>query len=367
MNPVKIVSTNPFHKVKQIVIYLGNTCNFDCLYCDRGYIESLGGQNLGNSTSQEMREFVEWAETQPNEIQRISFHGGEPLLFIKRMEEVMQWLYPIAKRNNWKVTLTTNGSLVKECEWFFQKYKDILYATVSYDFMYQKQNREDFDVYKMAEVLNETCEQWQWQFVLPIDDPSSFSFENIKEIVNTCYKTKCRVVNIIPLRHERGKHKFNVIIDQVNLPQFLDAFIQFIQILYIKKLTVFIDGCYVDIDKAYFSEHSKLILSPDGYIYPEFDFLEYKTENARIGDWKNKQVWKNQGDVGRVHDSCMSCEKRPSCGLKYLYHLFDILPKGSCKEFYTYMDYAIMHNAKLNEKKSILHWVGIKEDFKINT
>jgi hypothetical protein len=25
-----------------------------------------------------------------------------------------------------------------------------------------------------------------------------------------------------------------------------------------------------------------------------------------------------------------------------------------------------MHNAKLNEKKSVLEWVGVKEDFKIN-
>ena len=365
LNPVRIVN-NDLSKIKLVVLYLGNTCNFDCVYCDRGYIEKLGGQNLNTKTLLEMKEFLEWAETQPNDIQRVSFHGGEPLLFIKRMEQVMEWLYPIAKRNNWKVTLTTNGSLVKECEWFFEKYKDVLYATVSYDFMYQEQNRDKFDVYEMAEVLNRTCDQWQWQFVLPIDDPKAFSFDNVKEIVNTCYKTNCRVINIIPLRHKRGKDKFDVIIDRLHLPQFLEAFLQFIQILYIKKLRVFIDGCYTDVDKAYFAEHNKLILSPDGFIYPEFDFLEYKIENARIGDWKNKQIWRNQGDAGRIPDSCMSCSKRPSCGLKYLYRLFDTIPQGSCKEFYTYMDYAIMHNAKLSEKKSVLEWVGIKEDFEIN-
>jgi hypothetical protein len=49
-----------------------------------------------------------------------------------------------------------------------------------------------------------------------------------------------------------------------------------------------------------------------------------------------------------------------------LYKLFDVQPAGKCKEFYTYMDYAIMHNAKLNQKKSVLEWVGIKEDFDIN-
>jgi hypothetical protein len=30
------------------------------------------------------------------------------------------------------------------------------------------------------------------------------------------------------------------------------------------------------------------------------------------------------------------------------------------------MDYVIMHNAKLNQKKTVLEWVGIKEDFDIN-
>jgi len=312
-----------------------------------------------------MQQFFEWVDTQPNEILRVAFHGGEPLLFIKRMEEIMLWLAPIAKKHGWKLSITTNGSLVKQCEEFFQKYKGILHATVSYDFMFQEQNREAFDVVEMANVLNECCEQWKWQVVVPIDDPKSFSFEYIQKLVSVCYKTKCTVVNLIPLRHKRGKDKFDVIIDRVNLPQFLDAFLQFIQILYVKRITVFIDGCYSEVDKAYFSEHNKLILSPDGFMYPEFDFLEYKTVNARIGDWKTRQVWKNQGDEGRIHDSCMKCDKRPSCGLKYLYKMFDVPPGNSCREFYTYMDYAIMHNARLNERKNILEWVGIKEDFEV--
>lgn len=365
MIPIKTISPRPLDKVKQIVIYLGNTCNFDCVYCDRGYIESIGGQNLGKSTSEEMREFIEWAESQPNELERMSFHGGEPFLFIKRMEDIMLWLYPMAKKNNWEITITTNGSLIKECESFFEKYKDVLYVTVSYDFIYQKLNREEFDVYEMANVLNTTCKNWQWQFVLPIDDPSSFSFDTIKDIVNTCYKTNCRVINIIPLRHKRGKDKFEVIIDRIDLSQFLDAFLQFLQILYIKKISVYIDGNYFHLDKAYFTEHHKLILSPDGYIYPEFDFLEFKIEHGRIGNWRNKQIWKNQGDQNRIYDSCMNCEKRPSCGLKYLYYLFEVLPGNNCKQFYTYIDYAIMHNAKLIQQKNLLHWIGIKEDFEI--
>ena len=306
-----------------------------------------------------MLEFFSWVASTPNQIERVSFHGGEPLLFIKRMDEIMEWLQPLAKQNKWKLSFTSNGSLVKENEWFFEKYSGIFAATISFDFMFQQLNRELFDVDAMADVLNKHCDHWLWQFVLPIDHPAAFSLDLVENIVYWCYKTNCRVVNVIPLRHKRGKDKFDVIIDRLDLKQFLGGFIEFIQILYIKKLTVFIDGNYDRIDKAYFGEHQKAVLSPDGYLYPEFDFLEYKVEDSRIGNWRTKELWQNKGDEGRIPDSCLGCEKRPSCGLKYLYHLFDETPKGSCKEFYTYVDYAIMHNAKLQEQKTLLHHIGI--------
>lgn len=313
-----------------------------------------------------MESFFEWVSETPNSLERVSFHGGEPMLFVKRMDEIMQWLYPLAKKNGWTITITTNGSLIKENEWFFEKYGDVFYATVSYDFNYQEQNREAFDVKAMADVLNKHCTAWQWQFVLPIDDPAAFSFDTIKSVVTTCYATGCRLVNVIPLRHKRGKDKFDVIIDRLDLKQFFGAFLQFIQVLYLKGLTVYIDGNYTAIDKAYFSEHQKAILSPDGYMYPEFEFLEYKIDDARIGDWKNKVFWKNKGDAGMIPDSCNGCSKQPSCGLKYLYHMFNETPAGKCKEFYTYLDYAIFHNAKLNEKKTLLEHIGI-EQVRINT
>ena len=356
---------NDLHGIKLLTIYLGNACNFNCEYCDRDYIKSLGGQAVNATTADEMREFFEWVVTQPNQIERVSFHGGEPLKFVKKIDQIMEWLYPLAKEFGWKISLTTNGSKVKEQEWLFEKYSGIFAATVSFDFMFQAMNREVFDVGAMAEVLNKHCDHWLWQYVLPIDHPAAFSFDNLKNVVHWCYLTGCKVVNIIPLRHKRGKDKFEVIVDRIDLKQFFEAFLQFIQILYIKKLTVFIDGNYERIDKAYFGEHQKAVLSPDGYLYPEFDFLEYKIEDARIGNWRTREIWKNQGDEGRVPDSCMGCEKRPSCGLKYLYHLFDETPQGSCKEFYTYLDWATMHNNAMRKEKTLLHHIGF-EDVEIN-
>jgi MoaA/NifB/PqqE/SkfB family radical SAM enzyme len=365
MKIVHLVKNNSFENLKSIVIYLGDNCNFNCTYCDRDYINTIGGQKLNKKQSEQIKDFFEWCSEQKNQIKFVSFHGGEPFLFIKQMEEIMVWLYPMVKKNNWKIGITTNGSLIKKFEDFFIRYGDMLHITFSYDFMYQEKNRENLDIYSSTEIINKYCSSWQWQFVLPINEPSAFSFDNIKSIVNTCYKTNCRTVNIVPLRHKRGKEKFDVIIDEIDLPQFLEAFIQFIQILYIKKINVFIDGCYESIDKSYFSGHSKLILSPDGFIYPEFDFLEYKVESSRIGNWKNKQIWKDTGDSKKVYEICETCEKKPSCGLKYLYHLFEKNPKGNCKKFYTYMDYVIFHNHKIKEKKNLVHWIGITEDFEI--
>lgn len=365
MKTVTLVKHNPLENIKNVVIYLGDECNFNCTYCDRDYIRNIGGQKLDIKSLDPLKEFFQWILKYDNKIEFVSFHGGEPLVHIKRMEEIMSWLYPMAKSNNWKIGITTNGSLIEKFEKFFQKYGDILYITFSYDFIFQEKNRERLDVISCAKIINKYCSSWQWQFVLPVGDPSAFSFESIKNIVNTCYLTNCRNINIIPLRHERGKEKFNVIIDKIDLVQFLDAFIQFIQILYVKKINIFIDGCYTSIDKSYFSGHSKLILSPDGFIYPEFDFLEYKVENSRIGNWKNKQIWEKGDNFGKIYEDCITCEKNSSCGLKYLYYLFETKPEGNCKKFYTYMDYVIFHNAKMKEKKSLLEWIGIKTDFEI--
>ena len=160
---------------------------------------------------------------------------------------------------------------------------------------------------------------------------------------------------------------YNVIIDKINLPQFLDAFREFVQILYIKKLNVFIDGQYHNIDKAYFNGHSKLILAPNGFIYPEFDFLEYKTDYARIGKWDNSEpkIWDSEGDDDKIRKDCLECPSRASCGLKYLYFLFDVKPEGSCVQFYQIIDFVTLHLTQLKTHKNLLELVGISENFEI--
>ena len=68
--------------VNTISIYLGDTCNFNCQYCDRDYIKSLGGQNMSKQYIQKLKTFFEWAFNQPNRVDRIALHGGEPFLCV---------------------------------------------------------------------------------------------------------------------------------------------------------------------------------------------------------------------------------------------------------------------------------------------
>jgi organic radical activating enzyme len=211
-------------KVEILTIYLGNKCNFDCNYCDRGYIKSIGNQATSRGVADEMYEFFEWMAGQHNHVQYVSLHGGEPLLFARRIDQIMEWLAPMAEEAGWKIGITTNGSLVKKHEWLFEKWSGHIRATVSYDFMFQEENRDYLDVNEMADVLNKHSPEWKWQTVIPISDPRCFSFEAIKNIVNTCYSTGCRTINVIPLRHHRGKDKFDVLIDNIDLEQFLGAF-----------------------------------------------------------------------------------------------------------------------------------------------
>lgn len=347
--------------VETLIIYLDNKCNFNCTYCDRDYVAKVNKQSL--NIDDDLRRFI--TNFDKRDI-TISFHGGEPLLFAKKIDSIVEWLLPIAKERNWKIGMTSNGSLVKKNEWLFIKYPKVFSLTISYDFLHQAENRKSFDVIEMSRVLNEYAKYWIWQTVLPIDKKDSLSLSTIQNIVKTCYETKCLLINFLVLRHIRGKDNFEVIIDRIDLNQFFVAFTEFLQILYIKKLKVYLDGNYEHIDKNYFGNHHyKMILSPDGYIYPEFEFLEYKKEYARIGKWRGDVEYYSMDESLVVLTSCMSCEEKSLCGLRYLHKMFDTTPSGNCKKFYMIIEFLTRHLNVLNSKKNIIDHIGINKDFEI--
>jgi radical SAM protein with 4Fe4S-binding SPASM domain len=220
----------------------------------------------------------------------------------------------------------------------------------------------------MSNTIHEYGSKMQWQYVIPINDPKAFSMEAVTNIIKTAQQTKCNTINLIPLRHKRGARKFEVLIDDIDLEEFFANFVQFITILYAKGMEIYVDGTYGPleaIDKFYYDNHHKVILSPDGYMYPEFDFLEYKRCEFRVGQWTNGTAefmptfFRQQDEKNLIRDDCYTCSSKNTCGLKYLYKMFDEQPKGSCVRFYRMMDMATAFAYKLQQKSSVFEWVGI--------
>tara|TARA_B100000900_G_scaffold193735_1_gene163852 strand:- start:3948 stop:5045 length:1098 start_codon:yes stop_codon:yes gene_type:complete len=358
--------------LKHISVYLGNTCNFDCTYCDREYIaKDIGGQTLKHGWVPNVQNFFDKVVPQCPDLKFITVHGGEPFLFLSRMDQVFSGIYD----NHIKGTdryfgITTNGSKVAESKEFMEKWGSRLKLTISYDFAFQKQNRELFDVIEMTKAIHDHGASMQWQYVVPIHDKRCFSMDAITDIVRTCHSTGCNTVNLIPLRHRRGARKFDVLIDDLYLPEFFDNFLQFITILYAKNINVYVDGIYGPlsaIDKFYYDNHGKIILSPDGYMYPEYDFLEYKRKEFQVGQWSDgtadfePKFYRQRSESSLIREDCMSCVSKDSCGLKYLYKMFNEKPKGSCVQFYKMIDTSIAYAYKLQQKSSVFEWVGIDD------
>lgn len=348
--------------LRNISIYLGNVCNFDCTYCDREYIkDTIGGQHMTTEDVPLVVKFLEHIGAIDTPPDMFSFHGGEPFTYVKIMDRMMTAISE-AVSGDYRFFIQTNGSQMLQNRWFFEKWGGRIAISISYDFLYQDINRTQFGIVPAITMLKECgINDIQFQYVMPIHDPKAFSLSSIKAISDVCIKHGVRRINLIPLRHIRGKDKFRVIVDEIDVPQCIDAFIKFIEILYVMGLYVIVDGHGVDIDKHYFDNHKQLVLSPDGFIYPEYDFLEYKRMETTLGQWKDTiSLNRLSGDEDTMLlDQCVSCPQRGECGLKFLYKLFDKHPKGGCVQFYQMLTMVIKHTQKLYQKRNMLEWVGI--------
>lgn len=356
--------TQALNGCKSLSIYLGNVCNFNCTYCDRDYIkDSIGGQHMTLADVEPLLEFFRQSGVSRDPPDMITFHGGEPFSYVKIMDKMIEAIIEVVP-GNYPFYIQTNGSQMLQHRWFFEKWGKRLEISISYDFHFQELNRQLFEINPTLQLLKSTGVRGiQFQYVMPINDPKVFSLPVIKSITDVCFKNGIRRVNLIPLRHIRGKDKFDVIVDDVNLPQFFDAFVKFVQVLYVMGLDVIVDGHGVGFDKHYFSDHKQLVLSPDGLMYPEYDFLEYKRTEASVGRWKHpihiERVKNTEEEDEMLRPACRECPARDLCGIKYLHGIFETDPKtDNCKTFYQMMMVVIQHAQKLKQQPSLMHWIG---------
>lgn len=358
-----MINVNGLDGCRDISIYLGNHCNFNCTYCDRDYIkDTIGGQFWSHHDIPLLLEFLRTIGATESPPEMFSFHGGEPFSYVKIMDKTIEAITAEIP-GDYLIFIQTNGSLLQQHEWFFEKWGSRLAISISYDFLYQDINRSAFQIAPALEMMKtHGVENIQFQYVMPIQDPKVFGLNAIKSITDLCFKNGVRQINLIPLRHIRGKDKFRVIVDELDLPQFFDAFLKFIHVLYTLGMDVIVDGHSVDLDKHYFDNHKQMVLSPDGYIYPEYDFLEYKRHETIIGQWKAAVELNRQTatEDEMLQPKCITCPARDACGLKFLYGMFDIDPSDSkCAQFYQMLSVVIKHAQKLKQRPSFFHWVGI--------
>jgi len=334
------------------IIYLGDSCNQSCSYCDRQYIkDEIGSQRISVNDIPRLVEYVKSITTTDK---HIGFHGGEPFLYVKEMTEIIESL------PGFQFSILTNGTLLERNIKFLESYKDRLRISISYDFLdTEKQRGYSLDIEHVLDILKDLgigITQLQW--VIDITNRDVFNSKVVKNISDLYSKYNLGMLTLIPMRHIRGKAKFRSIIDEADIQGFMRGFLQFIQLLYVLRIKVSIDGHIENVDKDYFNDHKQIILSPDGYIYPEFDFLDYRVKKARIGNWKEGKLDRLTGaEVFLTKPLCRECSEFYSCGIKYLYYLFKETPSGECEQFYKILGAVIDHNRRLNKYKNLIEAV----------
>lgn len=335
------------------IIYLGSYCNKDCSYCDRGYIKNeIGDQRLDKKDIPKLISFLKKQfenDTDPV----IGFHGGEPFLYTTLMSEIIE-SFP----DTYQISILTNGTLLHKNKDFLIKYGPRLNISISYDFVeMQKYRGYSVNIKEILDLLKECgASVTQLQWVIPMENRNVFSMETVSSIVELYSNYTIGMITLIPMRHIRGKTKFKSIIDEVDIKGFMRGFLQFVQLLYVLKIKVSIDGHSHGINKSYFDNHKQIILSPDGYIYPEFDFLDYKIQKAAIGNWKDERLDRSQAtkDQTLTYNSCQSCSQFSNCGIKYLYKMFEQTPGSKCEEFYKMLNAITEHYGMLSKYSNLV-------------
>lgn len=346
---------------KDLSIYVGNACNFNCEYCDREYIRtSIGSQSINYTMASNVIGLIESLAASGKLPPMISFHGGEPFYFVNKIYVILSGVRHLL--GDTKIFIQTNGSLLADNESFFEDFNDLNFiVSISYDFKFQTANRTAFDLKAALKMLKRHNVKSQLQYVVPIQDPSCFSFDVIREITElSVHSGLVSQVNLIPLRHIRGKDKFRLVIEDVDLTSFLYAMTKFVEVLYVLGVSILVDGHGMGIHKDYFNSHKQIVVSPDGYLYPEYDFLEYQMPETRIGSWNSTGLTVHTVDEKLLsYPECWECPQTKVCGLKYLFKAFEkTTAPHKCIPFYEALTMITHHSQKLSTKKSLVHWMA---------
>ncbi len=356
-----------YEKIEDVSIYVGPSCNFNCRYCDRAYVKNVGVDAAVCDPA--LIDFVVNAYEQAERKPMISFHGGETLVYVKTVRKIIEAIRERIPNFESVFYIQTNGSLILKHKEFFEKHKDVLYVSISYDFVFQGDNRTEFDVEETLQFLNDQGIPVHFQYVIPTNRKGVFDIEVYSTIVKLYRKYKIQRLVLILLRHIRHEDHFETVIadESIDLKRFFLGFMQFVQLLYVAGIQMAIDGHASKIDKNYYKNHKQMVLAPNGMIVPEYQFIEYGDYDFAIGRWKpfvevSRDIMPPKAQ-SKLREACRTCEVTDLCGLRYHYAMFDMDPPAPerCKEFYSLNMMTIKHLYKLNEKPTLLHHLGVQQ------
>lgn len=340
-----------------ITIYLGGRCNFNCTYCDRDSISEIGYQTM---RKKDIPGLVKYITSRPEPPHMLSFHGGEPFLYVSMMDQLLEALVETGYKLP-RIFIQTNGSRILNHKPFMEKWKDVLFCSISHDFMYQVLNRSEYDIGATLQYLNSLNIGIQLQHVIPSNQPDVMSPKHIQSILDLHYAHRIEAFDFIMLRHIRGAQgKFKVVLDDIDIPRLFHRYFNFLSILYANHVNFYIDGVTNDkINKTYWETPMVNILGPDGFIYPEFDFIEYQVKKSRIGSWRYGEMIdvgeRYEGEDSLIYDTCKGCSAFDLCGLKYINKDTNtpVTNPEKCASFYHFMEIAFEYHKRLKAKPSL--------------
>jgi radical SAM protein with 4Fe4S-binding SPASM domain len=351
-----------FANLRNLCVYVGGHCNFNCTYCDRDFIkEHFGYQKLTKQDIPKIEEFFSYVLDSTDNVKVINFHGGEPFLFVELIDELCDFLTAKYPHKNLKYFIQTNGSMILKNKAFIEKHKDKLIMSISYDNLFQGESRTEIPIREILSYFKEIkLEGVQLQPVIPLDDDRVFSHTFIFNLINL-YKDFFPVIknyNFLFLRYSWESKEIETLLGKKKtLEWFFGNFIKLMYNLHLHNVGFSLDSIKsLDQHKKYCNNHWQIIIAPDGYLYPEFAFIEHKVESFRIGQWRDSVFLSRSFDADAlIQPECVKCDMNYFCGYKYTIAAFKTkVPENKiCKRYYELLSYTYNHYQEMYKCNSL--------------
>jgi len=151
----KILRSNNHKDILNLVLFLTNACNLQCVYCYGNYGAVSSSRSLSFDIVKTVLEYV-FFNSDKNEI-RISYFGGEPTLRWNLVVAITYLSRSLAVKSGKKVTfgITTNGCFPEErVRWLVNNMDAIVISIDGFKSIHDNQRSNSFDrVYKIAKLM----------------------------------------------------------------------------------------------------------------------------------------------------------------------------------------------------------------------